>query len=283
MTSPTALVDDSGLTGAGRDARHVNTDVTALFWHSNTNTVISDQWLEFDLGASYDLRHMLFWQLAQTNHLSRGIKTYSVETAGTNRVFTTVITNNVLQKAWGTVCEPVQWTSLAATAARYVRLDIHSNWGEGDVVGLSEVKFEKAYPTVKTNGVLRAQVSAQASSASESNPVSRLIDESGLTGDGLSATLTNGLGQSGMWLSGFSVITNEWLEFDLGREVELDAAAVWQYNQTVFPDSSLAAGCLKRGVRGMSVSLAGKDHVYSEYGFFSLAMGGAGRRRNRSN
>ncbi|HRT28439.1 MAG TPA: discoidin domain-containing protein [Kiritimatiellia bacterium] len=273
FVSPSYLVDDVGLIGTGRDALHVDRDAGGLFWHSQTNVVLSDQWIEFDLGAPYDLQSVLLWQLAQTNLTARGIKAYSIQTAGTNRVFTTIAASNVLRRASRTLLEPVQYVPLTATETRYVRLDIHSNWGATDVVGLSAVKFEVAPPPDIDKSVWRTPRVVQSSSASDTNPVSRLIDDSGIEGTGLAATHTNGLGQSSMWLSGFGVITNEWVEFDLGREVDLDAVVIWQYNQTVLPDMSSASGCLKRGVRGTRIYLAGTDHAYSEHGFFGLPIG----------
>lgn len=272
--SPHYLVDGSGLTGSGRSALHVNADATGLFWHSNTNNVIADQWLEFDLGLPYDLRKLLLWQLAQANNTSRGIKTYSIQTAGTNHVFSTIAVSNALKRATGETLEPMQWVALTTEATRYVRLNLHANWGASDVIGLGEIAFEVAGQASKTNGAVRTQVGVQGSSASTGYPASGLTDGTGLIGHGVGATHTNGLGSANMWLSARGAVTNQWLEFDLGRPVELDAAAIWQYNQNTLPDESLALGCLKRGIRWMTVSLADADHVYFEYGKFGLAKGG---------
>jgi hypothetical protein len=71
-------------------------------------------------------------------------------------------------------------------------------------------------------------------------------------------------------------ITNQWVEFDLGVELELVAAAVWQYNQTVFyagsPDDEVFPhNYTGRGVKLMTVYTAGNDKIYTEYGGVQLA------------
>lgn len=264
------MIDNSGMTGKDREATHVNRNATGLFWHSNTGTVHAAQWAEFDLGNRFDLSGALVWQLAQSNMTSRGVKEVTLQTAGPDRVFSAVAVSNVLRRALGVFEEPVQVVPLVAENARYVRFDIHSNWG-GDVVGLSEVRFE-GQP--KTNGTLRAQVACEVSSAAAAYPREALLDGSGLSGAGLGATHTNGLGAGSMWLSGFGAVTNEWVAFDFGWEIDLVAAAVWPYNQTAYADGSLALGALKRGVKRITVYVAGGDQNYTEFAVANLDQGG---------
>ena len=265
---PQWMIDGSGLTGAGRGATHTNANAVNLFWHSNTGVVVSAQWVEFDLGAPYRVTNALIWQLAQLNNAGRGVKVFTIKVAGSDHVLSTYSTNNMLSKASGEPNEPVRVVPLVASGIRYVRFEIQSNWG-GDIVGLSEVRFE--CPSPETNAFLRIPVTNAVSSFYSLCPKKYLIDGSGLTGTGLAATHTNGLGQTSMWLSTEGLVTNEWAEFDFGWEIDLVSAAVWQYNQTQQQDLSLGLILLNRGVKRMTIYTAGNSKSYTEYGSVQLA------------
>jgi hypothetical protein len=268
---PQYLIDNSGMTGAGRTATHTHLNATKLLWHSALAPAVpADQWLEFDLGNTYGLHYALIWQLAQSNNTARGVRSFTLKTAGQDRVFSTASSSNGLTRASGLSAEAVQIKPAKSQNVRYVLFDIHSNFG-GDCVGLSEVRFEVVPPA--TNGTLRSQVACEVSSVAAGYSKAALLDGSGLSGDGLCASQTNGTGLGNMWLSGLGTVTNEWLTFDFGREIDLTAAAVWQYNQTAFADGSLALGGLKRGVRWMTLHVAGNDQNFSEFGKVELAQG----------
>jgi len=91
-----------------------------------------------------------------------------------------------------------------------------------------------------------------------------------MSGTGLAATHTNGLGQTSMWLSSTGLITNEWAEFDLGTELQLKAAAVWQYNQSQQHNGD-PFDFMTRGVKRMTIYTAGNNKSYTEYGSFQMA------------
>jgi len=268
---PQWLINGSGLTGIGRTATHTNANAINLLWHSNTNTVISAQWVEFDLGSPRDVVNALVWQLAQQNLITRGVKAFTIKVAGSDHVFSTYSTNNLLGIASGLANEPVRIVPLAAKNIRYIRFDVQSNWGSGEVVGLSEVRFEAVPP--ETNAAFRATVNNAVSSFYYNNPKAYLIDGSGLTGVGLAAVHTNGLGQTSMWLSDKGLVTNEWVEFDFGWEIELVSAAIWQYNQT-WTDTGVYKDFTPRGVKGMTILTAGASKSYTEYGTVVLNRAG---------
>jgi len=158
---------------------------------------------------------------------------------------------------------------LVAPCIRYVRFEIQSNWGRTDhSVGLSEVRFEVAQP--ETNAFIRIPVANEVSSSYAENPKQYMLDGSGLTGTGLAATHENGLGQSSMWLSDYGDVTNEWVEFDLGTELKLVSAAIWQYNQTSGSIGNLSADYITRGVKRMTIYTAGNNKSYTEYGSVQL-------------
>lgn len=269
------LLNGTSVIGTGRDARHLNTGDFKTFWHSNVGTVIPNQWVEFDLGNLYNVTNALVWQLTQTSQSKRGVKRFAIQVAGYDRAFTTVSASNALFIAQvNSDYEPVQVVPLGAPNVRYVRFNVETNWDATDVVGLSEVRFEvEPVSPIKTNGTLRLAVTNVASSAFVNNPARYLIDGSGLTGGGLAATHTNGLGQTSMWLSDAGNVTNGWVEFDLGAEVDLLSGAVWQYNQMLDGSLNVNPAYLGRGARAVTIYTAGGNKSYTEYGAARLLKG----------
>jgi len=263
------MIDGSGLTGTGRRAMHSNRDGAGLFWNSDIGIVTSEQWAEFDLGAPYDLKNALIWQLAVENATQTGVKAFTVKVAGPDHVFSTHSTDTVLNQGSDQPEQFPRVLPLVAPGVRYVRFEIQSNWGRIDrSVGLSEVRFEVARP--ETNAFIRIPVANEVSSSYADNPKRYVIDGSGLTGTGLAATHENGLGQSSMWLSDYGDVTNEWVEFDLGTELKLVSAAIWQYNQTSGSIGNLSADYITRGVKRMTIYTAGNNKSYTEYGSVQL-------------
>ena len=268
------LIDGSGLTGSGRTATHTDYDGWKLFWHSDVNIDVAAQWAEFDLGAPYDVTNALVWQLSQNNVnasvplTQRGVKAFTIKVAGADHAFSTYSADNVINQASEQTEQFPSVVPLVAKNVRYVRFEIQSNWGASGIVGLNEVRFEVAPP--ETNAFVRIPVGDQVSSSYVASK-GFLIDGSGLTGTGLAATHGDGLGETSMWLSDYGLVTNEWVEFDLGAELKLVSAAVWQYNQNQGGDGSLSAEYVKRGVKNMTIYTAGNDKSYTEYGSVQLA------------
>ena len=254
---PVSMINGSGLTGTGRMATHTNANLQYLFWHSDGSTV-SNQWVEFDLGSTYNVSNALIWQLAQVGMTGRGVQAFTMRVAGEDRVFSTVSTTN-LNIATGSANEPVQVRPLVAEDVRYVRFTIQSKFtGGGEYVGLSEVRFEGA---VSVPVPLIVPVSATASSNYGTPPYlygpQWLIDGSGLTGTGRYASHTNANATNLFWHSNTPVVVpNQWAEFDLGAVYHLTNALVWQLAQ---------AGMTDRGVQKFTISVADDDYAFSTY------------------
>lgn len=255
---PQWLIDGSGLTGTGPTATHTNVNSPNLFWHSNTGIVVPNQWIEFDLGDTYNVSNTLIWQLAQSGLTTRGIQTFTMSVAGEDRIFTAVSTTN-LNIATGGANEPVQIRPLVASEVRYVKFSIGSNWGASGIVGLSEVRFEGT-PVVPIPPIpLITPVSAAASTYySIGYEPKWLIDGSGLSGTSRRATHTN-LNQTNLfWHSNGSAVSNQWVEFDLGATYEVTNALIWQLTQSVNDHTN-------RGVREFTIKVADPDRNFSTY------------------
>ena len=252
---PQWLIDGSGLTGTGRAATHSNVNSTNLFWHSN-GTAVSNQWVEFDLGAAYDVTNALIWQLAQSGLTARGVQAFTISVARYDHVFSTLSTTN-LNIATGSANEPVQVRPLAAKEIRYVRFTILSNYGN-QYVGLSEVRFEGAAAVIVP---LIVPVAATASSTWAGTPgfvaPQYMIDGSGLNGTGRYASHTNANAAGLFWHSDTPVVvSNQWAEFDLGAAYHVTNTLIWQLAQS---------GNINRGVQKFTISVAEADHNFTTY------------------
>ncbi|MBV5333131.1 discoidin domain-containing protein, partial [bacterium] len=225
---PVSLINGSGLTGTGREATHTNAGEQYLLWHSDGNGV-NGQWVEFDLGAAYDVENALVWQLAQANLTARGVQTFTISVAGTNQVFSTYATDKRLNIATGALQEPVQVVPLTARDVRYVRFTVQSNFGD-QYVGLSEVRFEGVLSGPQPLNIIQpVGASASTTYAPESGFVSPqyLIDGSGLSGIGLLATHTSASAYYLLWHSDGSYVTGQWVESDLGAAYDVKNALIW--------------------------------------------------------
>ncbi|MEQ1828577.1 MAG: LamG-like jellyroll fold domain-containing protein, partial [Pirellula sp.] len=115
------------------------------FWHTGTG-VDGNTFIEWDLGANFELSEMLVWQFNAVftggDETNRGVKQYDLFAGSSPNPTTQIITDAQLSKAGGTDAEPAQRISLngLAEGVRYVRMKIDSNYG-GPFAGLSEVRF----------------------------------------------------------------------------------------------------------------------------------------------
>ena len=81
-----------------------------------------------------------------------------------------------------------------------------------------------------------------------------LIDGSGLTGTGRTATHSNANITNLFWHSNGTAVSNQWVEFDLGGAYDVTNALIWQLAQS---------GLTARGVKAFTISVARYDHVFS--------------------
>jgi autotransporter-associated beta strand protein len=253
-----ALIDGSGMSGEGGTATHSCAAEKFLYWHSASSAVISNQWVQFDLGRRYNLANALIWQLCQPGLTERGVKKFTIKVAGENGIFSTVSTNNALYEASGTAPEPAQIIAMAAQGVRYVRLEVDSNYG-APYVGLSEVRFEMAAPplldgiyTLTPQNVIASTYYSDGSSYGPQFT----IDDSGMTGSDRFATHSNQNTPKLFWHSNGTAVPDQWLEFDLGAAYHVTNAVIWQIGQS---------NKTSRGIQEFDIQVAGTNHLFSTY------------------
>ena len=133
------LTNGQGLSSLALTATH-NAEFPDM-WMSGG--AIQVGWLVFDLKAVYSLDTVVVWNYNSTIDLNRGVKDFNLEASldGTN--YTSLLDTSTLAMGTGSQTLPGQSFVLDGSAARYVRLNVESNYGpaENPYVGLSEVQF----------------------------------------------------------------------------------------------------------------------------------------------
>ena len=112
-------------------------------WLTNTGDV-ANAWIQYDLGSLMDVGQAYIWQRSQTDLTSRGVKDFTIDGSVDGTTWNPLTsTSLVLQQAVNGA--PVSAESFALTqnnlGIRYVRINVDSNYGDADYVGLTEVRF----------------------------------------------------------------------------------------------------------------------------------------------
>ncbi len=131
-----AVVNDSGFFGS----YHTSYPKGAM-WLNAATAGSTNASITFDLGSVQPVNKMEVWNYNEAGLTNRGAQTVNISVAGEDLVFTTNVLNQVLTPAPGTFSRSfAQFVDLGGVQARYVRIDILSNYG-GSGVGLSKVRF----------------------------------------------------------------------------------------------------------------------------------------------
>lgn len=154
------VINGSGLSEESALGTHDNNNIAETMWFAGVGEgvgggppVVADQFLIFDLGASYDLSKAYIWQMNQGHPAAgglwklRGTENLEILVSSdedpTTATFTSV-TNATLQVASGFAGEPAQEVAVVASNVRLVMFDIQTalSGAANEYVGLSEVRFE---------------------------------------------------------------------------------------------------------------------------------------------
>ncbi len=153
------LVSDNGFNVNGPGTVDMNPDGDwntmgdGVMWQSADRAsipgynVIAEQWLEFDLGATYSLASMKVWNYngdPGTSYTHRGVKDMIVKVSADRANWTSLGTTTLTESPHSDTVDFGQTISLAgANNVRYVLFDIETaiNSDSDYVVGLSKVRF----------------------------------------------------------------------------------------------------------------------------------------------
>ena len=113
-----------------------------LLWINQGNQIT------FDMGSSYNLAGFHLWNANEGVYANRGVKRVSITVSNDNSTWTSVaIKPNTCGQASGqTSYQGEDHYFENVTSARYVRMTINSNWGDGSFYGLEEIRFMSLRP-----------------------------------------------------------------------------------------------------------------------------------------
>lgn len=267
----------SAFTADGRLPQHaVNGNGLVGRWHV-VNPPGGNMWLsaagdvnptfDMDLGGVYNVDDLRIWNYNENANasccLGRGVRLADVYVAGQDGVFgaAPVLTGVELDQAPGTLSDFSQVVSLGGVAARYVRLAVTANHGDGSFTGLSEVKV--------TGGAVAGGVPLPTTIASVSSNLAGFNRNAAyaVSGAGLDYGDTHTIAPDGnMWLNqgtfggdpSIHDLAPE-ITFDLGSVQKIATMKIWNYNETVPGREDELLG---RGVAMTDVLVAGEDQVF---------------------
>jgi hypothetical protein len=144
-------INGSGLTGSGTNATH--DAAVGNMWLSNGG--VSAEWIRFDLGQAYDLSKIFIWNYNENHAVNaanaRGVNDFTVDVSTDDANWSAPTTggSQTALAIVGGYAASIPLTCdlpIDASAVRYVRFTIDSNYGAATYVGLSEVRFEGDEP-----------------------------------------------------------------------------------------------------------------------------------------
>ena len=239
-----------GATGLLHDTSHTTLGVSDVGNFPNTvrgGTVAGYVWVEYDLGAAYDLGEMWIWNYNEENYPHFGMYEVTIEystTGSTTPADWTTVFDGSIPLAAGAGLSPSgvdRVVDFDAASAQYVVITTDNppfhNYKPADYddTGLCEVRFN-----------LPAAVTATASSSHATRPAINTINGSGIDPCDLGVGDDHDNDQNNMWLSGSTaasaanpnngtVAGSHWIRFDFDQVYDLDKMWLWNYNEFNWP------------------------------------------------
>ena len=217
---------DNTINGAGLDdfpslsADHGGTNPGNAFYATNATGN-----LDFDLGGSYLVDGLAFWNANATGPPQTGIQDVIVYSSEDGVTYTAIPgAPSVFAEATGPTSAADQFSFDIVTAS-YIRIEVTSNYGSPDFIGFAEVAFSGIPATVVENVI--NPVSAFSTLASAGTDINNAINGVGLaTFPSLSANhAPSNPGNS--WISQDATGT---IDFDLGGTFLVDGFSFWNQN-----------------------------------------------------
>jgi hypothetical protein len=143
-------IDNSGLSGTGAsvtETHSVNSDNNGPYWLSASGDNAAEV-LTFDLGATYDVDTIHQWVYTRGGETDRGLQTFDMSFS-TNGGISYGATVSAASLGMANFSEPTAnplpaqtRTFTEQTGVTHIRFSNITNFGDGNFIGLSEIKFE---------------------------------------------------------------------------------------------------------------------------------------------
>jgi hypothetical protein len=144
--TPVNLINTAGLLGSGSIlTQTVSNNASALNMWETGVVDVSTNWVQFDLGAQFNLTGAAIWQFNMTNATERGVQTFGVfvSSNSTANSATNFVGSFTLNRGSGTVNEGVQQIAFATNFVRLIRFNVSNTFAANNITncGLSKARF----------------------------------------------------------------------------------------------------------------------------------------------
>lgn len=228
--------------------------------------------ITWDLGARHNLASMRIWNYNEVNLTSRGVQSAALRVSNDGINYTN-LGNVILNQAPGNTTVDFSQVININASARFVQLDINSNYGDvNGFVGLSEVRFDGTLtgPTqTLVTGVTATASSQLAGFGGFDRAASHVVDGSGFNlATGTHTNATDGF----VWLStgtgaaGGTPDPNPQITFDLGKIRTIGEVQIWNYNEI----TSSGIAFRNRGIENMTVLVSDDGVLFTSLGSTTL-------------
>ena len=132
--------------GSGTTGNTAITNPSGSMWLTDGSP--QSAFIAYNLGASYNLASVKFWNYNEAGNTARGIQTATVQVSSNGTTYTTLLPSITLNQAAGDSTSDITTLVGLSTTAQYVRFSNLANFtgGTDPFIGLSEIQFSSAAP-----------------------------------------------------------------------------------------------------------------------------------------
>jgi hypothetical protein len=245
-SSLTSTINGSGLdTFPSLSASHGGANPGTAFYATNGTGTI-----DFDLGGSYLVDGLSFWNANATGPPQTGIQDVIIYSSEDGVTYTAISdAPTVFTEAVGTTSAAEQF-SFAEVTASFIRFEVTSNYGSPDFVGFSEVAFSGVTVNPVEN-VINPVSAATTLAAQFGSSLDNTINGSGLD---VFPTLSGTHEATNPSNAFFATNDTGSIDFDLGGSYLVDGLAFWNAN---------APGPGQTGIQGVVISSSEDGVTYT--------------------
>jgi hypothetical protein len=242
----TSTINGSGLdTFPSLSASHGGANPGTAFYATNGTGTI-----DFDLGGSYLVDGLSFWNANATGPPQTGIQDVIIYSSEDGVTYTAISdAPTVFTEAVGTTSAAEQF-SFAEVTASFIRFEVTSNYGSPDFVGFSEVAFSGVTVNPVEN-VINPVSAATTLAAQFGSSLDNTINGSGLD---VFPTLSGTHEATNPSNAFFATNDTGSIDFDLGGSYLVDGLAFWNAN---------APGPGQTGIQGVVISSSEDGVTYT--------------------
>jgi hypothetical protein len=217
--------------------------------------------LDFDLGGSYLVDGLAFWNTNATGPPQTGIQDVVISSSEDGVTFTPIPgAPTVFAEATGTTTEAEQFSFDVVTAS-YIRIEVTTNYGSGSFVGFAEVAFSGIEATVIEN------VINPVSATSTLTPQFGSTLDNAINGTGLDAfpSLSATHEPTNPNNSFYAANAVGSIDFDLGGTFLVDGLAFWNTNAPGPGGTGIKDVMISSSLDGVTYTpIAGSPTVFSQ-------------------